>query len=264
MPEDIVPPPAAPATLVLPPVIPDDPVFTPASMRAELLGQQTRVRVSIRSSFCQEIGGQLEPGPLHKFVFGRRLFALQLYLLLMCIARSKPWDKKMPATSWALTLDRSGPSAESTVSRNWKWLRENNLVETKREGRDLRVFRRDETGKDTEYTKPTSKFFYLPFAFFTEGWHTKLDLAETTVMLIALSKSTSKPWFQLPTERASDWYGISADTLERGLEGLETHGMLAIHRRQVRDHRARFNTVTINDYTLLGSLQRWKPTEVPS
>ncbi len=43
------------------------------------------------------------------------------------------------------------------------------------------------------------------------------------MLLIALSLPSS---FTLPTEKAFAWYGISADTAQRGLHGLRTKGLL--------------------------------------
>ena len=150
---------------------------------------------------CQEFGGERRPGPLHLFVNGRRLFALQLYLLLLCLAKGDPWDKEMSGTSWALALDQQGPGAESKVSRNWSWLAGNNLVRTERRGRHLQVFRLHESGNGGEFTRPTGHFFYFPFAYFTTEWHTKLSLAATATLLISLSSSRNKPWFALPSSR---------------------------------------------------------------
>ncbi len=91
--------------------------LSPQSLQTELLGSQRRDRVSVRVDLCQEFGGERRPGPLHLFVNGRRLFALQLYLLLLCLAKGDPWDKEMSGTSWVLALDQQGHGAESKVSR---------------------------------------------------------------------------------------------------------------------------------------------------
>lgn len=236
----------------LPPPTPDEEAFTPETLRAALLESQTRDRVSMRPDFCQELGGDRAPGPLHHFVGERRLFALQLYLLLLCVASAKPWDKAMSATSWALALDRANAGAASTVSRNWAWLTEKKLIRTERRGRDLHVFRLHESGSGAEFTKPKGNFFYFRFAYFTQGWHEELSLGGTVALLIALSMSRHKPWFTLPTERAYAWYDISPDTLRRGLDELRDHGLLKVHQRSVRNHRARGGTTRVNEYALLG------------
>ncbi len=176
----------------------------------------------------------------------------------------------MSGSAWALALGRENPGAEATISRNWTWLEAHGLVRLERRGRALKVFRLDESG-GKKYEKPDGRlgrldrFFYLPFEFFTEEWHTKLSLHATAVLLIALSVSTREPWFELPTEHAPERYKISADTVQRGLVELQDHGLLKVSQRRKRDRRARFATTTVNDYALLGSFMtpRLRPERRP-
>jgi hypothetical protein len=230
----------------------DDEPATPESTRADLLSDQVRRGPAIRSAFIQERGGARAPGPLHLFVRERRLFALQLYLLLHCIARGKPWDATLPASTWARALDKTNAGAEGTVSRSWAWLTENNLVRTDRQFRKVQAFLLKEDGSGDEYAR-SKDFFYFPLAFFREGWHTKLDLPGTAVLLIALNKSRTHAWFEVRTEKESSWYGISADTLQRGLDELRDAELLHIHPRKVRDNNARYGTTVVNNYLLRGS-----------
>jgi hypothetical protein len=180
----------------------------------------------------------------------RRLFALQLYLLLHCLARSHPWDVALPASTWARALDKTNEGAEGTVSRSWTWLKEQQLVRTQRDHRVVRAYLRIEDGSGAEYSR-SRDFFYLPLAYFRDSWHKRLSLAATSVLLIALDKSKRQPWFQLRTQQQSRWYGISPDTLQRGLDELRDAELLQIHPRRVRDNKARFGTTTVNEYLLL-------------
>jgi hypothetical protein len=68
------------------------------------------------------------------------------------------------------------------------------------------------------------RYFKIPFGYWldAEGWHTTLSLRGKAALLIALSLPSP---FILPTERAPAWYGISADTLERGLYELTARGV---------------------------------------
>lgn len=230
----------------------DEEAATPEETRRDLLGGQTRHGAPIRSSFLQERGGKRAPGPLSLFVRERRLFALQLYLLLHCIARGDPWDAWLPAAVWARALDNTGKGAEGSVSRSWHWLREHRLVRTKRDRRILRVFLRQEDGSGKRYKRSTN-YFVLPLAFFLEGWHARLRLPATAVLLIALNQSRMRTWFELRTQHAADWFDISADTLQRGLDQLREEGLLEVRQRRVKDPRARYGLTTINEYRLLGS-----------
>jgi hypothetical protein len=93
----------------------------------------------------------------------------------------------------------------------------------------------------------------FPLAFFREGWHTRLGLAGTSVLLICLYKSRYSPWFQVRTEPQSAWYGISPDILQRGLDELREAKLLQINSRKIRDSKARYGTTSVNEYLLLGS-----------
>ena len=238
----------------LPPPPPDEELYTPKTLRDELLGGQIRTKVSIRKVFCDV--------SLRHFVTARQLLPLQLYLLLAAVAAGEPYDKTLSGHAWALALDRENPGAPSQVSKALGWLADDQrqLVTTKRNGRSLEVLRRHEAGIDP-YTKPQpkknpdDKFFYLPFAFFTEGWHRTLKLPGTAVLLVALARSSDRVWFQLPTEHAPADYGISADTVKRGLDELREAKLLEVHGRTIRNNRARYSTTRINDYALLGSFQ---------
>ena len=186
------------------------------------------------------------------FVQDRRLFALQLYLLLHCIARAEPWDACLPAGVWARALDRTGKGAEATVSRSWHWLREHGLVATERDRRLVRTYKLQEDGDGAKYTR-SQDYFVLPLAFFREAWHTKLGLPATAVLLIALDRSRKRIWFELRKEPAAVWFGVSADTLQRGLDQLRDEGLLGVRQRRIKDPRARYGWTSANEYRLLGS-----------
>ena len=224
-------------------------VATPSSTREDLLGGQHRPGAPIRSSFVQERGGARAPGPLHHFVRERRLLALQLYLLLHCVARAEPWDARLAAMAWARALDKTSAGAEATISRNWAWLEDRQLVRSERDKRLRRVYLLKEDGSGDEYTRPKGNFFSLPLAFFRDEWHQRLSLAGTAVLLIALDR---EPAFQLRKEHASGWFAISADTLQRGLDELRDHDLLSIRPRRFAAPRTRQGWTMANEYRLLG------------
>jgi DNA-binding transcriptional ArsR family regulator len=245
------------------PPSPDEEPATPESTRQELLGTQTRYGPPIRSVFLQEHGGGRRPGPLHRFVHGRRLFALQLYLLLHCVARKKPWDATLPAATWSRALDKTNGGAEGTVSRSWAWLKDERLVRVERQFRKAQVFLLTEDASGAEYTR-SKDFLYFPLAYFRNGWHARLSLSATSALLIAQHHSRSKDWFQLRTERESLWYGISPDTLQRGLDELREAGVLLVNPRRIRDNKARYGTTLVNEYLLVGDLSVNRPTAASS
>ena len=230
---------------------------TPRETLLGLLADQRRAGPPIRSLLLQTRGGDRAPGPLHHFVAERRLFALHLYLLLHCLALADPWDVWLPSGAWARALGNTSKTAEATVSRNWAWLKDKNLVETERDGRILRTYLKRENGSGKDYTRPKGFFFILPLEFFRNEWHTKLSLAATAALLIALDRTRSEQWFQLRKEPAAEWFGISADTLQRGFDELrDEHKLIENRPRTVQDIRARYGVTTVTEYRLLGDFTR--------
>jgi hypothetical protein len=236
-------------------------VATPEMTRAALLDGQTRLGPPIRAAFLQERGGQRAPGALHRFVNGRRLFGLQLYLLLHTVALADPWDGWLPAAVWGRALDHEGRGAEATVSRNWDWMEDLALVTSRREKRMRRVFLLREDGSGEAYSRPKGHFFYVPLAYFRDDWYSKLSLAGTAVLLIGLS--LEQP-FQLRTEHAAGWYGVSADTLQRGLDELRDHQLLTITPRRIPAPKLRQGWTVANEYRLQGAFARQDRVTTPA
>jgi hypothetical protein len=86
------------------------------------------------------VGGARAAGPLQHFVHEHRLFGLQLYLLLHWLAMGEPWDASLRAMAWARALDKTRPAGEATISRNWTWLGEHQLIRSERRKRLRQVF----------------------------------------------------------------------------------------------------------------------------
>jgi len=105
------------------------------------------------------------------------------------------------------------------------------LVRRERRGRLAKITALREDGSGKAYEVPTGhswddRYFKIPFGYWldAEPWHTTLSLRGKAALLIALSLQSP---FTLPAERAPAWYGISADTLERGLRELTDCGALS-------------------------------------
>lgn len=228
----------------------DETPASPEQTRTALLEHLTRRGPGFSPAFIQEHGGARRPGPLGLFVNERRIFALRMYLLLHALALAEPWDATLPAATWARALDATKPSAESSVSRNWHWLEEKQLVRTARRNRMVQATLLADDGYGGNYQRPKS-YFVLPHEFFLDGWFNRLSLPATAVLLIGMNKSRREAWFQLRTEPESEWYRISADSLQRGLDELRDKEILRINSRSVREPRARFGAVRVNEYLLL-------------
>lgn len=234
-----------------------DVVATPEETLLDLLNRSRRRSVPIRRSFLQVQGPPKRPGPLKAFVEGRRPVALDLWLLLHAGAASDPWDVRQPAMSWGRMLRMPQTTAtETTVSRNWSWLEERQLIRSERNRRVRKLFLLMEDGSGRPFMRATGQgrgFFKLPYEYFHQRWHCELKLAGKATLLICLAQA---PAFTLPTEHASGWYGVSADTLQRGLDELRQLGLLKVWSRAKKAPRSRFGYTMENHYALQGPFAR--------
>lgn len=185
--------------------------------------------VPLRTTFVQQ-GSQRHPrpGPLHYLVRAHDERALDLFLLHRALASSEPWDVTRDSRVWARTLGLPTPkdTGAAAVSKTWARLdTKYNLVRRGRRGRIAAVTALCEDGSGDAYTHPARRYFRLPFAYWMadDAWYVNLDLASKAVLLIAHSL---RPPFILPTEKARPWYGLSTDTVERGLRSLREAGLL--------------------------------------
>jgi hypothetical protein len=216
---------------------------------ADLLDRSRRTSVPVRRTFLQL--PDRTPGPLAAFVSGRRSLALDLWLLLHAGASGGEWDVRQPAMSWARMLDMPQTTAsETTISRNWSWLEDQKLIRSVRDRRVRKLFllREDGSGRPFERAGGQERgFFKLPYAYFTDRIHRELKLAGKATLLLCLAQS---PTFTLPTERAAQWYGISADTLQRGIDELRELELVKVWSRAKKAPRTRLGYTVESHYAL--------------
>jgi hypothetical protein len=229
-----------------------EPAATPEQTLEALIGPIRREYLPIRSAFLQEYAGERAPGPMHLFVGDRQRLALQLYLLLRCVALGGEFDRRLPNGAWARALGLTSRNAEQSISRCWAWLRKQKLVRTERDHRVLRAYVLDEAGTGGPYTRPERRFFKLPMEYFRGGYHINLDLPSTATLLIALYLGRGGGWWGLPAEQAPVRYGISADTLQRGFDGLAGLKLLERRYRRKTDALSRYGRTQIAEFQLLG------------
>jgi hypothetical protein len=121
-------------------------------------------------------------------------------------------------------------SAAVQVSTTLSWLESQRLIETSRVGHSRRIVLLSDDGSGFPYRHPGAEpvgervgYLKLSYDYWLERWHTSLDLAATAVLLIALSLPDR---FLLPQKHAAEWYGVSRDTIQRGLKSLRDFGLL--------------------------------------
>jgi hypothetical protein len=234
-----------------------DVAATPEETLNDLLGRTRRQNVPIRRTFLQLRRPRKQPGPLAAFVKQRRAIALDLWLLLHAGAAASPWDVRQPAMSWGRMLHMPQTTAtETSVSRSWNWLEERKLVRSERDHRLRKVFLLMEDGTGRPFTRSKGQghgYFQLPYVYFRQDWRRELKLPGKATLLICLAQA---PTFTLPTEHAAVWYGVSADTLQRGLDELRDLGLLKVWQRAKKAPRTRFGYTRENHYALQGPFVR--------
>lgn len=130
----------------------------------------------------------------------------------------------------ALALDEGKPSSRTAVSKGWSWLEGRKLIDRGRRGRLSKITLLSDDASGLRYQHPADldqPYLALPYAFWRQRWHERLDLSATAVLLIGM---TLRPGFILPQSHVQEWYGISAATLSKGIQALRKADLLAVKR----------------------------------
>lgn len=195
--------------------------------------------VPVRKTFLQQgTGRERTPGPIADLCSNHDDRALDLYLLVMAIASSsEPYTTSLPAAAWARMLGLSdSANTKQAVSKTFRRLVDRKLLARDgREGRQARFALLNEAGDGSTYARPTTAadaWLPLPYTYWTGGWHRTLSLPGKVALLIALSLNDG---FPLPAERGPAWYGISADTVQRGLAELVDREALEVETQLRRE-----------------------------
>ncbi len=242
------------------------PALTPAQIAAvsatsdetilallERAGRSSRA-VPLDKRFLQQGTGPIRtPGPLAEIVRRHAERDLDLLLLGHAVASAAPYDITEAADVWARTVDLGrSDSSRTTVSKAFSRLdKVHHLVARNRDGRLLRVslLAADGSGAPYEHPgdEPDGRYLRLPFSYWEQGWHRKLNLAGKAFLLISLSLADG---FNLPAEKGPDWYGLSPDTIEAGVAKLAEHKLVSVARVPKKAPLAPEGYTIENRYTL--------------
>ncbi|WP_320670171.1 hypothetical protein [Patulibacter defluvii] len=149
------------------------------------------------------------------------------WLLARALASGQGHQIRRPTEVFAIAAGLGdGDAGIRTARRNWKILEQLNQVSVGRAGRRLEITLLDESGDGSRYKHPgrSGRYFKLPHAYWTSGFHERLSLPGKALLLIALYEDFD--WFALAREHATRWYGLSESTIARGLAELRRHGVL--------------------------------------
>jgi hypothetical protein len=209
----------------------------------DLLAQSKRDFVPIRVTFVQQgKGKETKAGPLASFVARHDERALDAYLFVHAVASARPWSCDYPMSMWvrALGLGESAEraSAHAAASKIMRRLVDRHLITRDRVGRTSSITLLDEDGRGGRYTHPAETqepYLQLSHRYWHDRHYETLSLPAKAILLIALSL---RQGFPLPYERGPSWYGISADSTERGLRDLERAGLLSFDQVWIKNHHA--------------------------
>ncbi len=246
---------------------------TGAETKAALLVKSKRrnQEAPIRRSFVQGgVPGSPVPGRLADFVAARDDRGLSTLLLCIGMASAPPHNIRLDgyAGIWsmaaALGLPRSKQSA-AAMSKVLARLAARGFVERGRNHKGERIIRLlKEDGSGEPYVHPFTatpreNYFKVPFGYWLQGYDERLGLASKAVLLIALSLPK---WFILPGSQVKRWYGISADTLQRGLDGLMREELIRRRREYKPAPLAPLGYTEQWRYRLLPPFgRRWSPAD---
>lgn len=171
-------------------------------------------------------------GPLASFVSAHNLRGLHQYLLAHASASGGEFEVTRDSRIWAraLALDEEKASSQAAVSKGWSWLEQKKLIRRGRRGRLSKITLLSDDASGAPYRHPADlgePYLALPYVFWRQKWHERLDLSATAVLLIGM---TLRPGFILPQSHVQEWYGISPTTLSKGIKGLRNANLLAVKR----------------------------------
>lgn len=199
-----------------------------------LLGASGRELLPLSYRFVQHRSAEDKgiPGPLAQFVKAHNLRGLHQYLLAHAAASGGEFEVTRDSRVWAraLALDEERASSQAAVSKAWNWLERKKLIRRGRRGRLSKITLLSDDGSGDPYRHPVDQgqaYLALPYEFWRQRWHERLDLSATSVLLIAM---TLKPGFILPQSHVQEWYGISPTTLSKGINRLRKADLLTVKR----------------------------------
>ena len=248
---------------------------TRAATKAALLAKSNRrnQEAPVRRAFVQQkLEGASGPGPLAAFVTGRDERGLDALLLAIGMASAPPHNIRLDgafAGIWSMAAAIGLPRSKQGVAAMSKVLARLEarrfLVRGRNEKgeRAIRLLKEDGSGEPYVHpfkATPHENYFKLPFSYWLDDYDERLTLASKAVLLIALSLPK---WFILPGSQVKRWYGISADTLQRGLDGLLREELIRRSKEYKTAPLAPLGFTEQWRYRLLPPFgRRWSPAEV--
>jgi hypothetical protein len=212
----------------------------------------------LREFFIRSRGGDGET-PLATVLRGGRGGAvrLKLFLSILFVSKWSPHETAYPSQTWAELLGLEDPQGKGArrIADAIGWLEAHDLLAVQRRaGWPMVLTPMNESMNKEPYRRPWDDDDYyrqIPVSFWTKGWIEILSGPAVAVFLVLLHQHGTPAaaphdiWLSAKLRAAS--YGISEDTMGRGIAELKFHDIISVRRRP---QGTRF------DYTRLRNIYR--------
>jgi hypothetical protein len=180
----------------------------------------------------------------------------QLYLSLLWVCASSPYQTDRPARVWAQLLSLEDPETNGTrrIRAALKELGERRFVRQEMTKPTPTIHLLSDLGDGSEYvppgiaigkaaeeTKARHEYFRVPNAIWTDGYINDMDGPALAMFLVLLAESRGldkKIW--LSPRALEELYGISPSTRTKGISRLKDLGLITVE-KQVLEAQATFS-----------------------
>jgi|SRR5665213_163528 len=196
------------------------------------LGAVQRDAVPLRVAFLHAPTARGGAGPLAALVSQRRTLALDLLLYAHAVwPLTNPEAIVATSSDWARAVGlQEQPGTRAMISRSWSWLEHHRLITSSPSGRmrAIKALREDGSGRLWQHPSDEKEpYFRLPHAYWWGGFARDLSLSAKAMLLVGISlQARNEPYFELPLDRGSAWYGLSMRTARLGFRELEAARLL--------------------------------------
>lgn len=172
---------------------------------------------------------------------------LKLYLSLLWVCASEPFEASMPARAWAALLGLPDPDDRGVrrIHEATRDLRDRELIQVRdRGGYPNALILLDESGSGEPYRSPASlynqlrnvqanrdrlrphQYFKIPSSIWTEGYIQRLGGPGMAMLLVLLCKrvADNDVWFSPAV--AHERFALAPSTRSAGLQQLRTEGLI--------------------------------------
>lgn len=215
--------------------------------------RHSRIGAPVRRAFV--LRADSDPSPLVRLLNHRNGksggpgggLRVQLYLSLLWVCASSPYQTDRPARVWAqlLALEDAETNGVRRIRAALKELEERGFIRQEMTTPAPTIHLRSDLGDGSEYvppgiaigeaedgTKSQHEYFRVPNAIWTEGYISKMDGPALAMFLVLLAESRGIDKNVWLSPRALEaLYGISPSTRTKGISRLQELGLITVEKK---------------------------------